>query len=278
MEVTAAHYIDQFRVQIRFNNGEEGVVDLADALWGPMFEPLNDPAVFRRFEVPQTIRAEGESLPDPGPCNDAEQHAGQIVPDVLTLSHAAPSSPERPPEGTVAVAERPLKVSVRKMPDPSATHVRTRRTLAIRHTSGHRLVAMIEIASPANKDRAATVRSFVDKAVSGLQKGIHLLVADLFPPGVADPNGMHGAIWDDLYGVPYEVPADKPLTLASYTAGVMPQAYVEPLAVGMPLPDMPLFLSPEWYLLVPLEPAYARAYQGLSPFWQDVIEGRRASP
>ncbi len=208
----------------------------------------------------------------------AEQHVGQIIPDVLTLSHAPPSSPERPPDGMVAVAERPPTTSVRMMPDPNATYVRTRRTLAIRHTSGHHLVAIIEIVSPANKDRAATVRGFVDKGVSALQNGIHLLLADLFPPGASDPDGMHGAIWDDLYGRPYEVPADKPLTVASYTAGVMPQAYVEPLAVGMPLPDMPLFLSPEWYLLVGLEPAYARAYQGLSPFWQEVIEGRRPAP
>jgi len=209
----------------------------------------------------------------PGYYAMAEQHVGQIIPDVLTLSHAPPSSPERPPEGIVAVAERPPKTSVRMMPDPNATYVRTRRTLAIRHTSGHRLVAMIEIVSPANKDRPATVRDFVDKAVSALQKEIHLLVIDLFPPSPSDPDSMHGAIWDDLYGRP---PADKPLTLASYTAGVMPQAYVEPVAVGIPLPDMPLFLSPEWYLLVPLEAPYVWAYQGLSSFWQDVIESRRA--
>ena len=51
LEVTAADYVDQFRIRIRFNNGEQGVVDLVDSLWGPVFEPLKDPAVFRRFEV-----------------------------------------------------------------------------------------------------------------------------------------------------------------------------------------------------------------------------------
>jgi hypothetical protein len=51
LEVTAAQYIEQFRIRVRFNNGDEGVVDLADALWGPMFEPLKDPTVFRRFEL-----------------------------------------------------------------------------------------------------------------------------------------------------------------------------------------------------------------------------------
>ena len=55
LEVTAAHYIDQFRIRVRFNNGEEGVVDLAGTLWGPMFEPLKDTAAFRRFEVSEVL-------------------------------------------------------------------------------------------------------------------------------------------------------------------------------------------------------------------------------
>ena len=55
LEVTAAEYIDQFRIRIRFNNGDEGIVNLADSLWGPMFEPLRDPTVFRRFEVSDVL-------------------------------------------------------------------------------------------------------------------------------------------------------------------------------------------------------------------------------
>lgn len=51
LEVTAAEYLDGHRVRVRFSNGEAGTVDLADALWGPTFEPLRDPAVFRRLEV-----------------------------------------------------------------------------------------------------------------------------------------------------------------------------------------------------------------------------------
>ncbi len=55
LEVKAASYVDRFRIRIRFNNDEQGIVDLADALWGPMFEPLKDPAVFRRFEVSNVL-------------------------------------------------------------------------------------------------------------------------------------------------------------------------------------------------------------------------------
>lgn len=64
LEVTAASYVDQFRIRIRFSNGNEGIVVLADALWGPMFEPLKDPAVFCRFEVSDvlhTVRWENDA-------------------------------------------------------------------------------------------------------------------------------------------------------------------------------------------------------------------------
>ena len=118
----------------------------------------------------------------------AEQHAGEIIPDVLTLSPSRPPVPEMPPGRLLAVAEAPPRVSVEMRPEPNATYVRARRTLAIRHTSGHRVVAMIEIVSPANKDRSATVRDFVHKAVSALQREIHLLVVDLFPPGRSTPT------------------------------------------------------------------------------------------
>ncbi len=56
LEVNAAEHGGRHRVHVSFNNGEEGTVDLADALWGPMFEPLKDPAVFQRFEVSPVLR------------------------------------------------------------------------------------------------------------------------------------------------------------------------------------------------------------------------------
>ena len=118
-----------------------------------------------------------------------------------------------------------------------------RRTLTIRHTSGHQIVALVEIVSPANKDRAAHVAEFADKAETALSYGIHLLLADLFRPGPHDPRGMHGAMWERFDDEPYELSADKPLTLASYVGGICPEAYVEHLPFGAPLPVMPLFDS-----------------------------------
>ncbi len=55
LEVTMAQYVGGYRIRLRFNNCREGIVDLTDVLWGPMFEPLRDIAAFRRFEVSDVL-------------------------------------------------------------------------------------------------------------------------------------------------------------------------------------------------------------------------------
>jgi hypothetical protein len=49
-------------------------------------------------------------------------------------------------------------------------------------------------------------------------------------------------------------------------------AYVEHVRVGSALPDMPLFLHPERYVSLPLEPSYELAYRGMPGFWREVLE------
>lgn len=207
----------------------------------------------------------------------AEQHAGDIVPDVLTLqTHDAPEFDEG--SGAIAVAVRPPQVSRRVVASELSQYRLQRRTLAIRHSSGHRLVALVEIVSPANKDRPRSVQSFVDKVGSALGNDCHVLVIDLFPAGPYDEDRLHGAIafatgCEDEGDKP--LTEDKPLTLSSYVAKELIEGYVEPLAVGDQLPDMPLFLTSEFYVNLPLEKTYAEAYRGVPSVWRDVLEGRR---
>ncbi len=52
--VTQAEVLDGYRIRLWFEDGTVGVVDLEDRLWGPMFESLKDPAVFRRVRVDPT--------------------------------------------------------------------------------------------------------------------------------------------------------------------------------------------------------------------------------
>ncbi len=38
--------LPDYRLSLRFNNGESGTLDLSDELQGEVFEPLRDPALF----------------------------------------------------------------------------------------------------------------------------------------------------------------------------------------------------------------------------------------
>jgi hypothetical protein len=86
---------------------------------------------------------------------------------------------------------------------------------------------------------------------------------------------MHGIIRQRLEqsDQPYDLPADEPLTLASYAAGPHVDVYLEHLAVKDALPDMPLFIRPDRYINVPLESTYEAAYQGMPGFWRQILEG-----
>lgn len=206
----------------------------------------------------------------------AEQHAGQSIADVLTLHAEGGSAPsERPGGGTMTVVATPPKV--RRQERAEASLLLRRRSVAIRHVSSHRLVALLEIVSPANKDRSRSVDDFAAKAVEALDFGIHVLVVDLFPPGPHDPQRMHAIIRHrlDLSDEPYALPANEPMMLARYTAvpsGV--DMYIEHCAVGASLPPMPLFLGHGRYIDTPLEGTYLDAYRGLPAFWREVLEGR----
>ena len=145
--------------------------------------------------------------------------------------------------------------------------------MLIRHVSGHRVVALLEIVSPANKDRPGSVADFAQKAESVLRQGVHLLVVDLFAPGLHDPRGIHEVISDAYGDKPNAPPPDKQITLASYVAGPLPEAYLEFVAVGDALPAMPLFLDPDTYVTVPLEPTCEAAYRGVPEIWREVLEG-----
>jgi hypothetical protein len=156
-----------------------------------------------------------------------EQHAGKMVNDVLTLHANRPndeSSSFPPSSAGIALAEAPPKV--RRTLTGVETYGQRRRTLAIRHVNGDRLIALLEIGSPANKDRRRSIRVFVTKVLEALHLGIHVLLIDALPPGPRDPRGMHGALWNYFDNEPYDVPPKEPLTLASYAAGPPVNAYL----------------------------------------------------
>ena len=187
----------------------------------------------------------------------AEQVVSGPIPDVLTL-HLPGNSPADATGGGIAVASQPPQTRFVHRAEIEV-YARKADRITIRHRHGE-VIAVVEIVSPGNKDTRNALRTFVDKATLLLRQGVHLLIVDLFPLSKRDPQGVHKAIWDEIRDEAFALPVGKPLTLAAYQGGPLHVAYVEPVAVGDALPDMPLFLEPEVYIPAPLEATYQAAW------------------
>ncbi len=205
-----------------------------------------------------------------------EQIAGGLGPDVLMLESEEPlekdeelsESSSLDTGGTALATAARLRARLSPKSEMILS-ARRRKRIAIRHRSGDRVVAMIEIISPGNKSDRHSFVAFVEKALELLEAGVHLLIIDLFPPSARDPHGIHAAIWEQVCGEQgFQLPAAKPLSLISYEVDVEIEAYVEPVAVGQSLADMPLFLRPGRHVAVPLEASYQAAFEGVPLRWQ----------
>ena len=185
-----------------------------------------------------------------------EQQTGRTEADVITLDLNPPAGGA--PMGGLAIAAAPPKA--RFVTRSEATlYARKANQITVRHPDGD-VVAVIEIVSPGNKDSRYAIQAFARKAVEFLYAKVNLLIVDLFPPGPRDPQGIHKVIWDHIHEEPFQLPPDKPLTVAAYAVDSEIVAYVEPVAVGDPLPDMPIFLTGDRYVPCPLEATYQTAW------------------
>lgn len=191
----------------------------------------------------------------------------RVIPDVLALE-------SREPDGGAATGLQTRKSLEKLFRGDLSAYRRKKGIVAIRHATGDRVVAMIELVSPGNKSGTAAFREFLEKSAALLTRGVHLLVIDPFPPTPRDPQGFHAALWDHLYDEVYLKPTDKALTFASYEAcDAEVYGEVEHLSVGDPLPDMPLFLVPNGCVPLPLEATYTTAWRSVPQRWQRVIAG-----
>jgi hypothetical protein len=187
-----------------------------------------------------------------------EQRSGPRESDVLTVeSPLPPRAYGFDSNGGVAIAEPPVTHLVRSTINQHYAERANR--IVLRHHLG-RIVAIIEIVSPANKDSRPAIRDFIEKTAEFLHRDVHVLVIDLFPPTPRDPYGIHKAIWDEFIDEPFEFPSGKDRVLVSYKSGYELKAFVEPIGVGEILFDMPLFLTGDrpqnLHVPVPLEETY----------------------
>jgi len=127
---------------------------------------------------------------------------------------------------------------------------------------GARLVAAIELVSPANKDRDTHRTAFANKCAGYLAQGISLIVVDVVTSRSADlhRNILRLLSWTADAGLP----SDTELYAVAYRPIVRDKScHIEswpvPLAVGRELPTLPLALSAELCLPVDLEATYTAA-------------------
>jgi hypothetical protein len=203
----------------------------------------------------------------------AEQITGNLGPDVLTLERPVFGSlaAESTPSGGIAVATSPPRARFHARTEVDV-YARKAKAVVIRHRSGHEVIAVVEIVSPGNKAGQRDLAAFVQKANQLLLAGIHLVIIDLFPPSERDPQGIHRAIWGEGREGDFALPADKPLTCVSYVGYPVIEVFLDPLAIGDRLPDMPLFLTSEVYVPLPLDSTYRSAWEAVPAVWQAVLE------
>ncbi len=127
-------------------------------------------------------------------------------------------------------------------------------------SGGPTLVAAVELVSPGNKDRDETRRAFAAKCAAYVQRAVGLIVVDV----VTD---HHSRPFDELMAQlapDRPPPATAPLTAVSYRpvrvsgAGAL-EVRVRSLAVGAPLPELPLALGGLGHVMLNLETTYEEA-------------------
>ncbi len=201
----------------------------------------------------------------------AEQVIGGPEPDVVTLQQNDILFSVNEANATTMTEALPQPKTQFVIPVATERYAAKANRVVVRHSLG-RVVAVVELVSPGNKDSRHALRSFVEKTVELLYDNINLLVIDPFPPTSRDPQGIHKAIWDAITDEPFELPENRKLTLAAYQAAPVKTAFVEPFAVGSIIPDMPLFLHNDFYINVPLEAAYMDTWNVLPQLLRDLVQ------
>jgi hypothetical protein len=238
--------------------------------------PLHDwtrvpSGLFHHFHQSWTIRiteALNAGVLPKGVAALVEQKAGPMETDVLAIETRGNQLQEED-QGRVAVAARPTARFVRHT--TKEFYAGRANRIVLRHHLG-KIIAVIEIVSPGNKDSRAALRDFVEKTVDFLRKGVRVLVVDLFPPTSRDPGGIHKLIWDEFEEEEFALPPGEDRTLVSYQTGGERTAYIEPVGVGEQLPDMPLFLTNFLHVMVPLEPTYMATWAASPEEFRGAVE------
>ncbi len=131
---------------------------------------------------------------------------------------------------------------------------------------GRRLVAAVELVSPANKDRPEHRRVFVAKCAALLQQHVSVAIVDLVT--VREFN-LYAELLD-LLGQSDPSLASPPTPLYAFSCRWRPngktrllETWNQPLTLGQPLPTLPLWLSNLFAVPLELEESYEQTCRDL---------------
>ena len=159
--------------------------------------------------------------------------------------------------GVAAVVWAPPSPTLAVATDPPALDAYEVRVYDVK--SGRRLVAAVEIVSPANKDRPEHRRAFIAKCVSLLQKRVCFAIVDLVTTRssnlYADLIELFGQQAPTLSGGPSSLYAVACRWVSSGELWLL-EAWAHPLALGSPLPTLPLWLDDSLAVLLDLDASY----------------------
>lgn len=129
-----------------------------------------------------------------------------------------------------------------------------------------RLVAAIELVSPANKDRPAHRRAFVGKCAAYLQKNVSVVIIDVVTERF---ESLHGelmsflglgatvsVITSDLYAIAYRA-------LGRDHGSPRLEMWAKTLQVGAALPTLPLWIAPDRAVPLDLNTSYTATCESL---------------
>jgi hypothetical protein len=192
---------------------------------------------------------------------------GRLEVDVATDrlgGNGAASGPASTPAGSVAALAAPVWSPPAPSLEMDAVFAAEFTVLVINVEAGPVLVGAIELVSPSNKARPAARRAFGIKCLNYLNAGIGLIIVDVVTERRAN---LHDEMAELIVGDAPRFPG----TPATYAAAYRPFRRAEedkvsvwpvPLAVGEPLPVLPLWLREvEEPVRVDLEAAYTEARQ-----------------
>jgi hypothetical protein len=221
-----------------------------------------------------------KGLLPPGYYASMEQVVNGPNADVVTLDRWPPgngpaNSKRNHDGGGIAVTDCPPKVKYSYETDRKQ-YASKADPVVIRHVSEHQIIAVIEVISPGNKNNRRALDALRRNVNLLLDERVHLLLIDILPPGPVDPDGLPVALSiTDHTEVPI-VTDEEPYTLLSLhcpDSGDLIRGYANTVARNQPLPEMPLFLSEDYYVNVPLEATYMRAWDELPEPWREIVEG-----